>query len=74
MKAAAFLALSRYTRESSGLVDLNAAEARASAAIARPFQDVTIYFISDEGIESTLLSKCGLGRVLRRCSSNFARH
>ena len=44
MKVAAFRAASRYTNDCSGLIDLKAAEARAKAAIARPFQEVTIYY------------------------------
>ena len=74
MKAAAFFALSRYTRDSSGFVDLRAADARANPAIARPFQDVTIYFIRVPLLAHTLLSRSGLGRVSRRWESNFARH
>jgi len=42
MNEAAFVPASRYTRDCSGLSDFSAAEALADAAIARPFQDVTI--------------------------------
>lgn len=42
MNEAAFRAASRYTSDSSGFMNLKAAEARANAAIAKPFQEVTI--------------------------------
>lgn len=66
MKEAALRAASRYTSDCSGLTDLNAAEARANAAIARPFHDVTIYGKQGDGGGGTLLSRCGRGRYLRR--------